>query len=82
MEVILERPEGAAIGGEKREVTVLMTDLRGFTSLAEKLNSGAVTDLLNYYFSKMAEIVYFTNKKFECYLRDCLIDEGVDDENK
>lgn len=32
--------------------------------------------------SKMAEVVYFTNKKFECYLRDCLIDEGVDDENK
>ena len=32
--------------------------------------------------SKMAEIVYFTSGKFECYLRDCLIDEGVDDENK
>ena len=32
--------------------------------------------------SKMAEVVYFTNKKFECYLRDCLIDEGIDDENK
>ena len=32
--------------------------------------------------SKMAEVVYFTNKKFECYLRDCLIYEGVDDENK
>ena len=32
--------------------------------------------------SKMAEVVYFTNKKSECYLRDCLIDEGIDDENK
>lgn len=32
--------------------------------------------------SKMVEVVYFTNKKFECYLRDCLIDEGIDDENK
>lgn len=32
--------------------------------------------------SKMAEVVYFTNKKFECYLGDCLIDEGIDDENK
>ena len=32
--------------------------------------------------SKMAEIVYFTSGKFECDLRDCLIDEGVDDENK
>lgn len=32
--------------------------------------------------SKMAEVIYFTNKKFECYLHDCLIDEGIDDENK
>ena len=30
--------------------------------------------------SKMAEVVYFTNKKFECYLRDCLIYEATDDE--
>lgn len=32
--------------------------------------------------SKMIEVVYFTSRKFECYLRDCLIDEGIDDENK
>ena len=30
--------------------------------------------------SKMAEVVYFTNRKSECYLRDCLIDEDTDDE--
>ena len=32
--------------------------------------------------SKMAEVVYFTSRKSECYLRDCLINEGADDENK
>lgn len=32
--------------------------------------------------SKMAYVVYFTNKKIECYFRDCLIDRCVDDENK
>ena len=32
--------------------------------------------------SKMAEVVYFTSRKSECYLRDCLINEGVDNENK
>ena len=30
--------------------------------------------------SKMAEVVYFTRKKIECYLRDCLIYEDTDDE--
>lgn len=32
--------------------------------------------------SKMVEVVYFTSRKSECYLRDCLINEGIDDENK
>ena len=32
--------------------------------------------------SKMAEVVYLTRRKSECYLRDCLINEGADDENK
>lgn len=57
LDVILEHPEGAAIGGEKREVTVMMTDLMGFTSLSERLDSDSLTDLLNYYFGKMAEVV-------------------------
>ena len=57
VDVILESSEGGNIGGEKKEVTVLMTDLRGFTSLAEKLSSEAVTDLLNFYFGKMSQII-------------------------
>lgn len=46
-------------------------------------NNGEFTMFdVGYTESKMAEVVYFTNKKSECYLRDCLIDEGIDDENK
>lgn len=57
LEVILENPKGAAIGGEKRYVTVLMSDLLGFTALSEDLESDAVTDMLNFYFGKMAEVI-------------------------
>lgn len=57
LEVILENPEGAAIGGEKRELTVMMADLRGFTSLSENLESDLVTELLNFYFDKMVEAI-------------------------
>ncbi|MGN0437038.1 MAG: adenylate/guanylate cyclase domain-containing protein [Lachnospiraceae bacterium] len=57
VDVILDHSEGDTIRGEKREVTVLMTDLRGFTSLAECLSSDGVTDLLNYYFSRMTEVI-------------------------
>lgn len=57
LEVILEQPEDAAIGGEKRELTVMMSDLRGFTSLSEELESEAVTKLLNFFFEKMVEVI-------------------------
>ena len=57
VDVILEHPEGAAIGGEKREVTIMMSDLRGFTSVSENLEPEAVTDLLNFYFGEMLEVI-------------------------
>lgn len=57
LDMILDNPQGAAIGGEKRELTVMMSDLRGFTSLSEELESEAVTALLNFYFGKMAEVI-------------------------
>lgn len=57
LDMILENPQGAVIGGEKRELTVMMSDLRGFTSMSERLEPEAVTSLLNFYFGKMAESI-------------------------
>jgi adenylate cyclase len=55
--VLLDMPEGLKIGGEKREITLLMSDLRGFTALAERLEPTVVVALLNYYLSAMIEII-------------------------
>ena len=57
LDVILEHPEGSAVGGEKRELTVMMADLRGFTSISEGLESEVVTDLLNHFFSEMLDVI-------------------------
>ncbi len=55
--VLLDVPEGLKLGGEKREVTLLMSDLRGFTSLVERLEPTVVVALLNHYLSAMIEII-------------------------
>ncbi len=55
--VLLDMPEGLKIGGEKRFVTLLMSDLRGFTSLVERLEPTVVVALLNNYLSNMIEII-------------------------
>ena len=55
--VLLDVPEGLKLGGEKREVTLLMSDLRGFTALVERLEPTVVVSLLNHYLSAMVEII-------------------------
>ncbi len=57
VDTILESPEGAALGGEKRVVTVVITDLRGFTATCERLPAEDVVMILNIYLETMTEIV-------------------------
>lgn len=57
VEVILEKPEGDALGGEKSSVTVMMADLRGFTSLSDRLSGDIVVDMLDYFLGEMTQII-------------------------
>jgi adenylate cyclase len=54
---LLESPKGLQMGGEKRKVTMMMTDLRGFTSLSERLAPERVVAVLNRYFTTMVKII-------------------------
>jgi adenylate cyclase len=57
VEALLDAPDGLKLGGEKRQVTILMSDLRGFTALAERLEATEVVSLLNHYLSAMVEVI-------------------------
>ncbi|HJZ70137.1 MAG TPA: adenylate/guanylate cyclase domain-containing protein, partial [Vicinamibacterales bacterium] len=54
---LLESPDGLALGGRKREITVLMSDLRGYTRFAEHGDPAGVMEVLNDYLGRMADIV-------------------------
>ncbi len=54
---ILENKEATQLGGEKRFVTVLMSDLRGFSSMSEKHEPEVVVDILNTYLETMIDII-------------------------
>jgi adenylate cyclase len=57
VDTVLESPGGLQMGGEKRKLTMMMTDLRGFTSLSERLAADRVVKLLNRYLAAMVPIV-------------------------
>jgi adenylate cyclase len=54
---VLESPTGLQIGGEKRRVTMLMSDLRGFTSMSERLPPERVVAMLNRYLTSMVDVI-------------------------
>lgn len=56
-EQLLEHPEGLRLGGELRDVSVLMSDLRGFTPMSERSTPEQVVGLLNRYLECMTEVI-------------------------
>ena len=54
---LLENPSGLKLGGERREITLLTSDLRGSTAMAERLPPEEVIKILNFYFGHMADVI-------------------------
>ena len=72
VDAILESPEGAALGGEKRFVTIMMTDLRGFTAIGERLPAEDVVGIINIYLETMTEIVLKYHGTIDEFIGDAI----------
>ena len=57
VEELLGSPGGLELGGESREVTFLVSDLRGFTALTMRLSPQEVINILNRYLGRMVEVI-------------------------
>ncbi|MFB0508109.1 MAG: adenylate/guanylate cyclase domain-containing protein [Thermodesulfobacteriota bacterium] len=54
---LIRQPEATRLGGEIREVAILMSNIRGFTQLSESLNPESIVSILNRYFSHMIKVI-------------------------
>ena len=57
-EQLIANPALAELGGRRREMTVLFSDIRGFTTVTEKGDPEALVAQLNEYFSRMVDVVF------------------------
>ena len=73
VDVVLESPEGLKLGGERREVTILMSDLRGFTSVAERLGPDQVVRMLNHYLGTMADVIMKYRGTIDEFIGDAIL---------
>ncbi len=72
-ETVLERNGALELGGERRHVTVLMADLRGFTPMSEQLSPEEVVDALNVYLGTMSGIVMRHGGSIDNFIGDALM---------
>ncbi len=72
---ILADPSKLTLGGEERVVTVLFSDIVGFTSIAEKMKPVHLVALLNEYLSEMSDIILANNGIIDKFEGDAIMAE-------
>jgi adenylate cyclase len=68
--LVSERPENLKLGGEKREYTVLFSDVRDFTTISEQLEAETLVELLNAYLGAMTDVIFEHNGMLDKYIGD------------
>ena len=70
---ILKDPENIQVGGTKRDITCLFSDVRDFTSISEGLSAQELANMLNDYMNKMTDIVFETRGTLDKYIGDAIV---------
>jgi predicted ATPase/class 3 adenylate cyclase len=70
---LLESPEGLTLGGERREVTILMADLRGFTPLTDRLPPENIVNIVNNFLGEMTDVIFRHQGTINEFIGDAIL---------
>ncbi len=70
---LLANPDAIALGGAKKEISVFFSDVRGFTTISEKLGPEELVKLLNEYLSEMTELIIHYRGTIDKYMGDAIM---------
>jgi adenylate cyclase len=70
---MLKHPDRLRLGGERRELTILFSDIRGFTSLSEDLSPEILVSLLHSFLNPMSDIIVKNHGTIDKYIGDAIM---------
>ncbi len=70
---LIENPELMALGGEERELTILFSDIQGFTTMSEKLTPHQLVTLLNELLDELSMIIFKNKGTIDKYIGDAIM---------
>ncbi len=73
VEQLIAHPEMARLGGQRREITVLFSDVRGFTSFSERRQPEEVVAQLNEYLQEMTDIIFKWDGTLDKFVGDAIM---------
>lgn len=73
VEELLKNEKNLELGGSKKHLTILFSDLRGFTTFSEKLDPKQLGDFLNLYLTRMTEEIYRTSGTVDKFIGDAIM---------
>ncbi|MCR4298940.1 MAG: CHASE2 domain-containing protein [Gallionella sp.] len=73
VEEMAEHPESVSMEGDSREMTILFSDVRGFTTISEGLDPKELTLLMNEFLTPLSRVVYKHRGTIDKYMGDCIM---------
>ncbi len=70
---LMKNPDSTKLGGKKQKTTIMFSDIRGFTSMSEKMEPENIVSLLNEYLSNMSNIIFNWNGTLDKYIGDAIM---------
>jgi adenylate cyclase len=73
VEMVVNDPAGVRLGGVNQKVSVMFADIRGFTTLSERMAPEKIVELLNEYFTRVTDVIFDNGGTLDKYIGDAVM---------